>query len=159
MSVLTVSSLPTIFLSTSPLPTISRRRRVSLASLVPLSSLVHLRRFWIRSALATLRCNFSSPLSTCLHPYSLTRPFDRSCYVPAIQLSEVKTADIQPYVSLEAINRAEFGGVGALELNNITELDVLEPEFLAAFRAKLKQHRWIARETVNLFFITCGSSY
>jgi len=77
----------------------------------------------------------------------------------AIQLSEMETADIQPHVTLEAINRGEFGGVGALELNNITQLDVPEPQFLVEFRAKLKQHRWIKPETVNLFFITCGSSY
>ena len=76
-----------------------------------------------------------------------------------MQFLEMETADIQPYVTLEAINRGEFGGVGALELNNITELGVPEPEFLVAFRAKLKQHRWIKPETVNLFFITCGSSY
>ena len=77
---------------------------------------------------------------------------------PAVQFLEMETADIQPHITLEAVNRGEFGGADALVLNDITELGVPEPEFLVAFRDKLRQHRCIARGTVNLFF-TCGSSY
>ena len=74
-----------------------------------------------------------------------------------MQLWETETADIQPHVTLEAFNRGEFGGEDALELNNIMALDVPEPEFLVAFRAKLKQHRWVTPDTVNLLFIICRS--
>jgi len=73
------------------------------------------------------------------------------------QLLEMETTDIQPYVTLNAINRRDFGGVDALELNNITALDVSEPEFLMTFRAKLKHHRWVTPNPVKLFFFTRSS--
>jgi hypothetical protein len=78
---------------------------------------------------------------------------------PALQLVEMETTDIQVHVTIDAINRGNFGGEEGLQLNNIAELDVPEPVFLTAFKDKLKQSRLVAPVTVNTFFITCYSSY
>jgi hypothetical protein len=81
-----------------------------------------------------------------------------SLFPHTMQLSEMETTDIQPCVTFKALNQGLFGGASALELNNIAELDVPEPDFLVVFRARLKQPRWVAPQTVHHFFAICCSS-
>jgi hypothetical protein len=61
------------------------------------------------------------------------------------------TADIHLFITLQAIDRGDFGGRRALELNNIAELVGSEPEYLAAFRANLKLRRSITPQTGKSF--------
>ena len=102
------------------------------------------------------------PFCLNLHPFSADFMFTDHVTSPSPstrRFLEMETTDIQPCVTLEAINSGEFGGEGALDLNNITALDVPEPEFLVEFRAKLKRRRCVTPETVNPFFITYRPSY
>ena len=66
----------------------------------------------------------------------------------------METRDIQTYVTFKAKSRGDFGGKEALAPNDIRELDIPQPEFVTAFKAKLTQRRRVKPGTVNLVFIS-----
>ena len=70
-----------------------------------------------------------------------------------LQLSAMETNDIQPCITIEAVIRGQFGTVDALARNHIAKLEGDQPDSLLSFRERLRQIRWIANDTVKLFFI------
>lgn len=62
--------------------------------------------------------------------------------------------DLAPAVTLNTISQAVFERSDTVEKNNIHKLDGTEPEpdFLAEFKTKLGQHRWIKSGTEVCFF-------
>jgi hypothetical protein len=60
-------------------------------------------------------------------------------------------AQIRPHVTFTAPDQGEFGGPENVRSNHIIELQGAQPDFLVAFKARLKQKRWITSDMVVLF--------
>ena len=62
-----------------------------------------------------------------------------------------ETCYLWPAVTIKATAQGDFGGLAALERNRMFEMCGTELDFLAEFRTKLRQRRWVESDTVCFF--------